>query len=492
MNISINISVSTKCYTNKNTINWSTLKYERKSICIETFAELIKQGYCFCHCFQTKNQSFGVNEKRYDKFEKADMVFIDIDNSDLEMKDFVNTLSQRPTLYYTTPNNYTSKSGYKYRFRLCYLLNVPITNSQQYQAVYESIVHCISNDIKGFKNEDNCGKSAVQQFSGNGNSSCELYFNENVFSCSDFPFQNNNVSLSSSLLFSNGKKKNTSSTCETIDREITDELFIYDVTHLKAEELIGKYREIYRYFTHTELEFSNGYALIPPEYIEIYRSWQTMERTKPNGSTNVERVVKKLRDGDGRRRKLFIAGLVMRKIAPEITYEHLLYNLLCEKYYYYDDSDRVLTSECMMEIARNVMNIPVNEINLSSKDKRKYIVDKAFCANNGIKPNQMKNIVRKWLKDEVIGNLYDCNMTIAENLEAMKKMGIRIGKSKLYQWCKENHISPKGQKQMFESSRIQQMLITYQMMETTRDEISNSSFAATSRDVPFTLVSALG
>lgn len=311
--------------------------------------------------------------------------------------------------------------------------------------MYMGIMNSISNDIGGFVNKDNCGQKPSQQFAGNGSGNCELHTTSNVFSFNDFPFQNNNASLSSSLLFLNGKTKQETTHPQN-EVEITDKEFMDDVLKLKPMELIDKYRDKYRYFTHSELEFSNGYALIPNDYQEIYRSWKTESFTKSNGDSVNIQAVRKLRDGDGRKKKLYIAGLIMKKILPTITYEHLLFNLLCERYYYYDNSDGELNIRRMKEIAKNVINKPIEEISLNSKEKRKFKVDKSFCAEHGITANQMKNIVRKQLNDEKIGNLYDCSMSLADNLKALKDMGVRVAKSKLYQWCKENNVNPKGER----------------------------------------------
>ena len=137
----------------------------------------------------------------------------------------------------------------------------------------------------------------------------------------------------------------------------------------------------------------------------------------------------------------------MKKILPNITFEHLLYNLICERTYYYDNSDRVLSNKVLSNIARNVVNTPLEKIQLQSKrKKRKFEVDKSYCALHGISPNAMKNKVRKMLRDEEIGGAYDCSLSVAENLAAFKAMGIDVGKSKLYQWCKENGINTKGMK----------------------------------------------
>ena len=43
--------------------------------------------------------------------------------------------------------------------------------------------------------------------------------------------------------------------------------------------------------------------------------------------------------------------------------------------------------------------------------------------------------------------LCTCSLSVSENLAAFKEMGIDVGKSKLYQWCKENGINTKGIKE---------------------------------------------
>lgn len=446
------VSISTQSYSDKNLIKWNSVEYKRQSITVEEFARLIKEGCCFCHSFKTKGLLFGLSEKNDANFLSADMVFVDIDDSDIEMNDFVDCLVKKPTLYYTTPNNHTEKSNYKYRFRLCYLFSLPIYTVETYHSLYDGIAESIKKDIQEVEIKDNCGRTPSQQFSGNAKAECELYVTDNVFSHSDFPFLNNNALFSSSLSISNGKllksaKKDNDAVIEVEDLVIADRGFISDVNSLSPYYLIDKYRTKYRYFTHTELHYQDGYALIPSDYQEIFRQTYMDSFIKDNGDEIKFSVVKKLRDGDNRRKKLYIAGLIMKKILPSITFEHLLYNLICERTYYYDNSDRVLSNKVLANIARNVVNTLLEKIQLQSKrKKRKFCVDKSYCAMLGISPNAMKNKVRKMLKDEEIGNAYDCSLSIAENLAAFKEMDISVGKSKLYQWCKENGINTKGEK----------------------------------------------
>ena len=431
------LSVSTSCFTDKNKVGWGAVKYQRHTLTIGEFVGLVKQGHCFCQCFNTPKTEFKVSEKRDSNFESGQMVFVDIDDSLIPMNEFVGKLSKQPTVAYTTPNNHTEKSNWLYRFRLCYLFTEPITSVEAYGMVYDAIMQSISNDVPTFKMKDNCGRKASQQFGGNASSNCELIENSFIYSFSDFPFQNNNVS-SLFLLISNGK--NTPKE----DVEVRDKDFLKDMEEMRPRELLEKYGDRYQYFDHSELHFENGYALIPEDYQEIYRSWYFATFEKNNGEILKISTIKKLRDGNGRRKKLFIAGLIMKKILPSITYEHLLYNLIYEVYYYYDNTDKVLNNATLKSIAKGVIQTPYEKIRLKSKNKKKFVVDKAYCAENGIKPNSFKNTVRKIIKDEEIGSVYDCSLSVKENLSLLNEMGIEVGKTKLYEWCKENGINTKG------------------------------------------------
>lgn len=437
---SFKLSVSTVPYNDKNKISWGKVKYQQCEISITDFVALIRQGYCFCHCFKSKGKVMWQAEKRDCNFVSAQIVFIDIDDVVIPMRAFLSRLSKQPSVAYTTPNNHTEKSKWLYRFRLCYLLDKPITNINSYSMLYDSIMQSICNDVADFANKDNCGRKASQQFGGNAKSDVEVITTDNVFTFSDFPFQNNNASFFS-LLFSNGKSKPLMK-----DIEISDVEFMTDVNCLSPTDLISKYKCKYRYFTHTELKFNNGYALIPDNYQEIYRSWFIDTYEKPNGDKVQYTVIAKVKDGQHRRKKLYVAALIMRLIQPSITFEHLLFNLINERYYYYSNADGVLTNEVLSNIAKRVVSMPIEDIHLNSQHKKKFVVDKSYCILHDIKPNAMKNIVRKMLKDAEIGEVYDCSMSVKENLSIFREMGIKVGKSKLYDWCKENSISTKGHK----------------------------------------------
>lgn len=443
--IELKLSLSLQHYANKESIDIKKLCFKRSSISIEDFAKHIKEGFCFCHWFTTKSDTFNIYEKKNDNFDRANVVFIDVDDFNMEMKQFVNGLSKKPTVYYTTPSNLCPSKGNKYRFRLCYVFNEDIRNGETLTSTYGGIIKEIHKDYPTYPDKDPCGSRPSQYMNGNGTPNCEVYSTECIYTLSDF-----------GVTPKNSTHKGKTSVKETTNSKvctypITDNEFINDLYNIPPSDLIVKYRERYRYFDHSELTYNEGYALIPENYQEIYRSWYQDVVTNNNGNVRKVSVVKIKRDGDNRRKCLFVSALIRRKILPSITFEHLLYNLIAERQWYYDNSDNTLNNQELMRIANNALSMEYEKINIKTKRKpSKFKVDKQYCSERGIKPKSMVGIVRRKLKDEEIGNLYDCNLSVKENLALLKANGIKIGLSRLYEFCKRNNISRRAYKKSSE------------------------------------------
>lgn len=433
--ITLKLSLSLEHYATKESIDIKKLCFKRSSISIADFVKYIKEGYCFCHWFTTKADTFKIYEKKNDNFERANVVFVDVDDFNMEMKQFVYGLSKKPTVYYTTPSNLCPSKGNKYRFRLCYVFREDILNGETLASAYRGIIKEVRKDYPTYPDQDSCGARQSQYMNGNGTPRCEVCSTDRVYTLSDFgvsPIKSAHNENSSIRERSNNKE------CAY---HITDMDFINDLSTIPPSDLIIKYRERYRYFDHSELNYNDGYALVPEDYQEIYRSWYQDVVTNSSGDIRKVSAVKIKRDGDNRRKCLFVSALIRRKILPSITFEHLLYNLVAERQWYYDNSDNVLNNQELMRIANNALSMAYEKINVSTKRKpSKFKVDKAYCLEKGIKPKAMVGVVRRKLKDEEIGSLYDCSLSVKKNLEQLKANGIKIGLSRLYEFCDRNGI----------------------------------------------------
>lgn len=441
--IRLKLSVSLQYYASKESIQPNKLRFNRSFINIGEFEEYIKKGFCFCHWFDTKADEFSSSEKNSKNFERANVVFVDVDDYDMEMKQFVSGLSMKPTVYYTTPNNLNPSKGNKYRFRLCYVFCEDMRTCEMFGSTYKAIINSIRKDYPSYPDKDKCGGTAAQYFNGNGTRNCEVYTTNYVYKLADFDVsfvedpQHKNIVVATAK---DSKRTNNDDKRATAFH-VTDKDFINDINTLLPSELLDKYKGQYDYFDHSELAFNDGYALIPKDYHEIYRCWYLETETNKNGNTRKVSVVKRIRDGEGRRKCLYIGALIRRMIRPNISFEHLLYNLIAERQWYYDNSDKVLTNDVLMQIANNALSIPIENIIIKTKRKpNKFKVNKSYCLQNGIRPKAMVGIVRRKLKDEEIGELYDCNLSVKQNLELLKANGMKIGLSRLYEFCDRNNI----------------------------------------------------
>ncbi len=432
--------MSTERFERKEDIVPKQLNFEQDLLSVDEFKEKVKEGYCFCHWFNTTNEIFSIAEKRKSNFDRANVVFIDIDDYDVEMKEFVRHLPRQPTVYYTTPSN--GKNG-KYRYRLCYLFNQDIRDSQTFSTIYNGIVNSFRISYPDYPDKDKCGGVSAQYMNGNGSPNCEVYSTDCIYTLSDFGVSYTSTTVSTDNFKVSSVPIIRSNNDKIKEFPFTDLEFKADFFSMSPNDLIVKYYQRYHFFDSTELEYNEeGYALIGEDYRQIFRRWYLDISTDDKGREHKATVLRKRRDGDKRRYYMYLSALIRKQIMPDITFEHLLYNLVCERQYFYDNSDRVLTNQFLMEKALTVINTPIEKILLGSYRKRpKYKVDREFCRKNGIKPVALSNKVRSKLYTEKIGELYDCNLSVAENLKNIRSHGVKVGKTKLYQFCKEMGLS---------------------------------------------------
>lgn len=439
----LKLSVSTERFERKEDIIPKRLKFEQDLLTVEEFKGKVKEGYCFCHWFNTTKDVFSIAEKTKNNFDCANVVFVDVDDYDVEMKEFVRHLPQRPTVYYTTPSN--GKNG-KYRYRLCYLFNQDIKDGETFTTIYNGIISSFRASYPDYPNKDKCGGVSAQYMNGNGSPNCEVYSTDCSYTLGDFGVSYTATPTSADYLNVSPAPNISSDKDEVKEFPFTDMEFKSDFHSMNPNDLITKYR--YPFFESTELNFNeDGYALIGDDYRQIFRRWYLDISQDEKGREHKAMVLRKRRDGDKRRYYLYLSALIRKQIKPDITFEHLLYNLVYERQYFYDNSDHVLSNQFLMEKARSVIDTPLEDINLGKYDKRpKYKVSRDYCRERGIKPVAWSNRIRSMLYTEKIGELYDCNLTVAENLECIRSHGVKVSKTKLYNFCKEMGISTKPHK----------------------------------------------
>lgn len=436
MPIKFNLSVSTTESKSKPTEkDIARMRYRKQSIDIDTFINYVREGRTFCYCFDDMDEAFGNRTKTQNKFRYTNVIAIDVDDSTLPITEYVNSLTYKPTVAYTTYSNKVKG----YRFRLVYVFTDKIIGVENYATAYNGIL-----SANGMALVDNCMKSVSQCFIGNGSKDVEIINSGRFYSKNDFAFESNTPSPSLYNIHSkckNGKGDAIHRTSATITLDPT---FAHDLYEMRPSDFISKYGTKYRYFDRNSLILSEdcSHYIFPDDYREIKRKWEMKEIITRQGERKNVRAIHKNKDGERRRKKLFDAAAIMKAIKPDITMENLVYNLCVERYYYHDNSDKQLSNGVLISIAQNAMK---GDYKPQPSEHGQFKVNKTYWAEMGYNAHAAARKVSKMLNYQSIGEWYDCGKSVRENAEYAAANGIKKAKMRtLYNWCKENGIPYQG------------------------------------------------
>ena len=222
---------------------------------------------------------------------------------------------------------------------------------------------------------------------------------------------------------------------------ISDSSFLIDYKNLKIGDIIKKYVGRYENIEETPMDNPNedeAYILYPKDYICIRRRWFPFEVL--DEKSNVRKKVTKIRrikDGEGRRHKLFINGVIRRLITNDtISFDNLLFNLLHEFHCYYEHKD--IGKNDIMQVAHNVWKADLKRYEGLRGAEHQFRVNPLYCTKYGVSKKQAKQKAAKQLKNQEIGELYDFSLTDKENVEEFKKYGVNISIRTLKRWRMEN------------------------------------------------------
>lgn len=416
-----NVSVSTTTCGSKEEFEAASKKlvYRKQPVDIGTMCQLIKDGHSFCHCYDDNDEPFTNSAKTQANFRYTSYIPYDIDDSPLRMEEYLATLTCQPTIAYTT----TSDGIKGNRYRLIYCFDGKIKSNAQYESLFETMkTECGIGELK-----DNCTHSTHQPIFGNALPTCRMV-------CTNYVYR-----LPAAAVSTDSRKKSKVSK-QIINKEgesdiICNDTFRKDFDSMSLRKFVSTYSSEYHPIEESELTYSNGYAPIDENYLRIYRRWNTGTRR-----------IHKWQDGEGRRKKLATAALIIRKIKPDITAEHLIYCLAYEVVHYYCNIDGVLNKSLILRVAETVLKKPIDEITIKGHDKRKYKVDKDYWKSLGVSTKAAVAKARGVWNDERIGEFYDCQLTDKENAEVMAKFGHQVSVSTIKRWRKKHGITKYNKK----------------------------------------------
>lgn len=428
------VSLSTQKFDHKpdRETEVSKLRFQRIYTDVEGFAAGIAQGYCYASIFTSA--TFGMSDKTDRNFNYSSFISIDIDHTDVDMNTMVDGLEYKPTLCYTSCSN--GQEG-KFSYRLIYCFTDKIKGTKEYSNYVQTILaanHISIDDI------DKRSLKASQYYNGNGCGNIDIKLSNIVYNKIDFieyyKDYYNNIIYTSNIESISVTNNTTPQTIISLNDTFVNNNFKEDYWNMKMEDVLSKYIDVFPNIEHTplpEVSDDTPYIVFPSDFVEIKRYWKKGD----NG-----RAVK-ITDGNKRRQRLFINGIIRRLINPSITFDNLIYNLLFELVYYVSNynAEYVIDKKDIYHIARNVMKADLSRAEGLKGSGRRFMVNPRYCEKYGLNKKQVRNMACKMLRNDNIGELYDCSKTDKENLEVMKSNGLDISLITLKRWRKESGIT---------------------------------------------------
>ena len=418
----ISVCLSVNCYQDKvDRDKIGKIKFERVEIPVHEFYERVLSGYAYTSVMRD-------NWRNRDNFICTSTITYDIDNADAPMGEYVETLRIEPTFAYTTSSN-----GVKgYRYRLVYVLDDELCTTKEYSEasrLLASILELRWIDERSFLGEQ-------LWF---GNASAESIYTGNIINKKLLLKDNNDIGnkrkpnlegLAPNIIQGDRPRKSASQDIITHTQHyVVSGTFLEDYKTMSFKDLIDKYRDTYENREKTLIEMNEDEPIItyPDDYYEIRREWKLI-----NGET------RKIKDGEGRRRKLFLNGIIRRKIYPSISFDNLLYNLVYEFHYYYINDGNKIDKRILYEIASNVMKEDITRYEDIGKPRYKSFVNPLYCKKYNMTKKEVMGNIRN--KKQYIGEYYDLLKTDMENIEIMREYGLDISLRTLKRWKKDNGI----------------------------------------------------
>lgn len=442
------------------------IQYYRTTTTPEELLNYLTNGYVACHLF-TDKPVFSRREKRDDYFRGAYGVFIDIDETRYNnVNEFISVLEYKPTLYYTTYSN--KKEGNGARFRLMYVFDDLLTNNRiEYRYIAWKVMEKIEKDTQEIIH-DKCGLKCSQYFNGTNFSNpdlieCEsgctnIIYNQKDFDCTEKGY----IDFLEKFCYYSAKTKINRIAIEgELERLKAGEIYATPLT--KKEEKIVKeieydgveeddtkievcsdnikgamykfgYDEFmmrnshnYTYFYRVEKDtwINNSFQIIDEDYFALYYP------------------VSKVMDKQNRRKHLYERMCLRRVMNPNVSADTLLFNAYVDREKFFDNSDGVLSIDCLVKNVERAMSLSIEEIEEAYSENIKYLrsqapKDRIIYKRELFEDKAELNKLRKEAHYYLIWELYDNKLTIKENLIILNSvLPFKVSEKTLKRFSKE-------------------------------------------------------
>ncbi len=380
--------------------------FHNREMTEEAFYEALQAGHGFCPLSRDQAQA---------DTSHTNIIVYDFDHSTTPLPDFVEGLNIRPSFTYYSFSN--GKDG-QYRYRLIFQLSECITGSE-YDAAHQYIAQ--ANGWKPATKGDTINRYDPLSRNQYYFSGTEItYFPDNII---------NEYTHTQPKPAPKSEKRPRHDGDEYTQYKYFSDSFVKKI----FEYIQSPYAVRFNYITHTPLpeeDADTPIILYPKDYIETPRKYAYDQLKKCY-------TISKYKDGENRHKKLFVTGIIIRKLNPDLTPIHLLKALLREFTLYFDNTDGKYTMPRLLAIADAVLDADVNR-ELKKWRKPKYVVNPKYCQKHLVSKRQVvgqQNGIRqaeeRAKRYADIAQHYDPTKTDAANLLTLHNAGIKCSRNTL-------------------------------------------------------------
>ena len=432
----VQVSVSLKAYATKDDVYKDIptaehvqdrddgdhfISFQERWLTAREMYALCLNGYTFCHVFEHTWGSEGIflnfGQKTTKNFKEANALFFDIDDTDLPMKEYIEKLAIKPTFAYPS---YSYKPE-KQKFRMIYVLTTPIEDAETYKGLYWGmhylIAACVGEEHHGL---DTSMQAAAQYINGTSKELAPLAV---YFGCEYDPAMMPRTDAPTKSGVTHGVRLGKKAKKVVITPSLSQ-----DFDRMELKDFLMKYDSEFR---HNKYQSDNT-ELDEEVHAYVVKS----DKDHPFAQLKVkfkDGRPTKWTDGDKRRLCVLIAARTFHTIyGRQLTADHLLYLIADYAWRYIDLRDWKPWGGWKALLKYTVMTVIIN--GLFQSDNKKFIVDKAWCRENGVKPRAQAMRIRKVMKArEVMGN-WDASKNIKTNIRLLKEMGINVSEDSITRW----------------------------------------------------------
>lgn len=442
--------------------------YKRITTNSKQLLDCMINGKVMCNLFNPKHYrkdgTFGSSEKIDMNFEGSFIVSVDIDKTHFSTaEEYISKLQTKPTFWYTSYSN--QQAGKGARFRMMYVFDRMIYNPYYFRYVAWTLNKTIENEV-GEEIDDYCNIRCSQYFNGTNISNPDVIVSygltDIVYSLDDFNINTNGFlnflnnyayyktktksrTKSIQYLISNliskyhiqsneERSSNVSTTYyddwENLNTSISEPvevkfnpILIDDMYNMDFDTFMKYNRHQYKYIYRKDNgEWVNdSFQYVDDDYFALY--WNTTTIT----------------DGNQRRKKLYNRMCLRRILFPEVDADTLLFCAYVDRERFIDNSDEVVSIECLKKNVMWAMDKDIEDLKDEFSDSIAYL--KKNTPKRG-KIYKNKQSIQKGNYTE-ISLYYNSTLSVNENLTILEQNGVKVSKTTLYRYIKDNNIQTK-------------------------------------------------